>query len=133
VQNLLTEDDFVNRAVGVPWVRWRSDWDAVDCFGTIVLWHREVLGVDLGPVPQIDIADGFSLATGWVECGPEEGATCFMAWRHGAPTHCGIMLTGRRVLHCEGSEERAGSVRVTPLVAMRRVYGEIRFYRRAAC
>lgn len=133
MQNLISRDDFIRRAVGLTWARWRSDWSAADCFGLVILWHREVLGIELGSVPQTDIAKGFSRTTGWLECEAEEGATCFMAWRNGAPTHCGILLPHRRVLHCEGAEDRPGSARVSPLSAMQRFYGEIRFYRRATC
>lgn len=133
MQNLLTPAQFVARAVGTPWERWRSDWQAMDCFGVLVLWHREVLGIELGPVPQTDIATGFTESTGWSECGPEEGATCFMAWRNGAPTHCGILIDRQRVLHADGSQDRAGAVRVSRLSVMQRIYGELRFYRRTSC
>ena len=43
---------------------------------------------------------------------------------------CGIVLPGGMVLHAEGDEERGGSVRMTRLSAMRRLY-EMRFHRRA--
>jgi hypothetical protein len=56
-----------------------------------------------------------------------------MAWRDGAPTHCGVLLTAGSVLHSEGSDEAPGSVRVSRLAAVRRMYGEIRFYRYAPC
>lgn len=129
----MTPQEFVNRAIGLPWIRWRSDWGAMDCFGCIVLYHREVFGIDLGPVPQSDIVTGFNAATGWQECGQEDGATCFMAWRDGAPTHCGILLPGTMLLHSEGSTEHPGSVRVTRLSVMQRAYGDIKFYRYTKC
>ncbi|URI08775.1 NlpC/P60 family protein [Aquincola tertiaricarbonis] len=132
-QHLLSPDEFVRRIVGTPWCRWRADWEAVDCYGLIVLWHREVLSLDLGPVPQCDIAEGFASATGWTECELQAGATCFMAWREGAPTHCGVVLDGARVLHAEGSVDHPGNVRVSRLSAVERVYGALRFYRYAAC
>lgn len=124
-------DEFVSRTVGLPWVRWRSDWRAVDCAGLVVLYLREVLGLAAGDVPHTDIATGFIGCPDWVECGPEEGAIGFMAWRSGAPTHCGLLLPGRRVLHAEGSHERGGSVKVSRLDAIRRLYGDVRFYRHA--
>jgi len=133
VQRLLTPAEFAARAVGVPWIRWRSDWAAMDCFGCIVLYFREVLGVELGAVPQTDIASGFAEAAGWVECGPEAGATCWMAWHDGAPTHCGVLLTADTVIHSEGSDQVGGSVRVSRLAAVRRMYGTIVFYRYAPC
>ena len=131
METLLTPDEFVRRAVGLPWVRWRSDWRAVDCFGCIVLWHREVLGIDLGGVPQTDIATGFAAASGWVECGASAGATCFMAWRESSPAHCGVLLAGGRVLHAQEGYPipEHGSVRVSRLDAMQRVYRDLRFYR----
>lgn len=129
----MSQGEFIGRAVGIPWERWRSDWQKADCFGLIALYHREVLGIDLGPVPQTDIAAGFALADGWVECEAEAGATCFMAWRDGAPTHCGVLLPGSRVLHSEGSPDHPGSVRVSRLAAVAMVYGQIRFYRYTRC
>jgi len=105
----------------------------MDCFGLIVLYFREVLGVDIGHVPQTDIASGFAVANGWVECGPESGATCWMAWRNDSPTHCGVLLDERTVIHSEGSDGHPGNVRVTRLEVVRRFYGEIRFYRYTPC
>ncbi len=129
---MLTPTQFAGRAVGLPWARWRSDWQAADCFGLVALYFREVLGVELGPVPQTDIAAGFSASTGWAECDPEPGTTAFMAWRDGAPTHCGMLLPGGMLLHAEGAPERGGSARATRLSVMRRAYGDIRFYRYTA-
>lgn len=122
------------RAVGIPWQRWRSDWQACDCFGLVVLFYREVLGVELGDVPRVELATGFStFGARWAECGPEAHAACFMAWRHGAPFHCGVMLDANQVLHAEGSMGRGGAVRITSLSVMHRAYGEIRFCRYEPC
>ena len=130
---MMTQNEFITHAVGVPWVRWRSDWQAADCFGLIVLYHREVLSIELGAVPQIDIATGFNAAQGWQECGADAGATCFMAFRDGAPTHCGILLTGDQVLHSEGAPDHPGSARITRLAVIQRIYGATHFYRRTPC
>ncbi len=131
----MTPAEFAARAVGLPWRRWRSDWTACDCFGLVVLYWREVHGIDLGQVPQTDIATGFSAATGWQECEPEPGACGFMAWVEGAPAHCGILIDASHVLHAQEGHPRpeAGSVRVTRLDAMRRLYPDLRFYRYAPC
>lgn len=137
VTKRLTPDQFVSRAMaapGIPWVRWRSDWSGADCFGVIVLYFREVLGIDLGPVPQTDIAAGFESASGWVEAsGPESNATAWMAFLGGRPRHCGVILPNGQILHSEGSEDHPGSVRVSRLAAVARVYGQIKFYRYAPC
>lgn len=127
--SLLTPDQFAGRAVGVPWARWQATWESMDCFGLLVLWHREVLGLDIGQVPETDIATGFDAANGWRESGPLPGVACFMAWRDGAPQHCGVLLDAARVIHSDGADDRPGSVRVTRLRAMRTLYHDLRFYR----
>ena len=132
---MLTPDEFAARAVGIPWHRWRSDWGAADCYGLVILYHREVLGIDLGSVPQSDISAGYAMLSGeWVECSTDDlDAVVWMAWRDGSPTHCGIMLRGGMCLHSEGHIDaqgrHVGSVRLTPLRTMRRAYGTIRAYR----
>lgn len=125
----MTVAEFVSRMVGVPWVRWRSDFHGADCFGVLVLFHRHVLGIELGEVPQTDIAAGFAAAPGWRECDPQPGVTCFMAWDDGAPTHCGVLLGPDEVLHSDGNQDHPGSARVSSLRLMRRVHQDIRFYR----
>lgn len=130
----MTPEEFAQRCMalpGLPWKRWRSDWQACDCFGLVVLYHREVLGVELGPVPQTDIATGFAAARGWLECGPEPGTTAFMAWRDGAPTHCGMLIDGGRLLHAQEGYPipEHGSTRITRLAAMQRGVPDLRFYR----
>lgn len=125
--------EFVTSALAIPWVRWRSDWAACDCFGLVVLYFREVLGIELGAVPHTDIATGFAAARGWSECGQEEGAAAFMAWHRGAPTHCGVVLPGRLLLHAEGDEAAGGRVKVTRLAVMQRLRPDLRFYRFTPC
>lgn len=129
----MTPAEFAARAVGLPWVRWRSDWKSCDCFGLLILYWREVHGQDLGAVPHTDIATGFAAAAGWQRCEPEPGACAFMAYHRGAPAHCGVLITADTVLHSLGDEERGGSVRTTGLALMRRVYTDITFHRPATC
>lgn len=127
----MTANEFAARIVGAPWKKWHSSFDSADCYGVVVLYFREVLGIDLGEVPHTDIIDGFDHSTGWVECVPQAGAVGWMAFRDGAPTHCGVLLSASQVLHAAGDEERGGSVRVSSLRFIRELYGPVRFYRRA--
>lgn len=125
--------DFARRAVGLPWVKWRSDWAAMDCFGLVVLWFREVLGIELGDVPHTDIAAGLAAAPEWVETDSPEGAVMWMAWVNGVPVHCGVFLDQTYALHADGSEERPGTVRLTRRAALHRTYGLIKLYRYQQC
>jgi cell wall-associated NlpC family hydrolase len=129
----VTEDEFVLRIVGTPCKRWRGDWEACDCWGMLVLAHREILGIEVGPMPHVTLADGFAaMGSHWPRCEPQPGSCAFMAWRDEVPEHCGFLLKGNRVLHAPYSAHQASTVRVTPLAVMRRLYGgEITFHRYA--
>lgn len=129
----MSPEEFRERAVGVPWVRWRSDWQAMDCYGCILLWHREVLGIDLSDVPMVDMARGFEDGGhAWVECSPEDGATVFFTFRDGAAVHCGVLISSTHVLHSEGSQEHPGNVRVSSLRSIKRMYGTLKTMRHVA-
>lgn len=132
----MTPDQFIARAMalpGLPWRRWCAGWDGADCFGLVVLWHREVLGIELKPVAWGDDrqADFNAHGGGWVSCDPEPGATAWMAWHRGAPAHCGILALPGLVLHSDGYVDRPGLVRLTRLSALQRLHPDLRFYRRA--
>lgn len=132
----MTPQEFADRATGINgprWVRWASTWEQADCYGIVILYHREVLGIELGPVPQTDIASGFVAARGWQDCGPEPGSAAFMAWLDNQPAHCGIVLPGGMVLHAQGSVESGGCVRATRLRVMASIYSTLTFHRYVGC
>jgi cell wall-associated NlpC family hydrolase len=131
--SLMTPDQFVSRAVGIPWERWRSDWAACDCYGLVILYFREVLGIDLGTVPQSDIATGFFGLKCWVECEPEAGASMWMAWKDGAPTHAGILVSDDMVLHSTDIAFGIGSVRLNRLSVINRSFSDAKFFRHSPC
>ncbi len=141
----MTPEQFAERCMQHPqprYVRWRSGFDACDCYGLIVLYWREVHGRELLPEPQTasGMADGFAaLGQHWAECGPQPGACGFMAfdaddaddaYDAGVPRHCGVLLPGGRLLHIEApSLMGGGHPRLTPLRALVRLYPDVRFYR----
>jgi hypothetical protein len=134
----LTPDQFAARAVGIPWARWQAEWTGLDCFGLLILWHRHVLGLDITLTPDPSGSHD-STTAGWLDCGagagwqrcePEPGAVAFMGWIDGAPTHCGIVLAGDRLLHCQGKVDQPGSVRITRGRAIRAIFDDVRHYRR---
>lgn len=129
----MTPREFATRAVGIPWRRDAASWQSTNCYGLIVLYFRDVLGVELPMFEELELAPGFAVARGWSECDPLPGATCWMAWRDGAPLHCGVLLSSTEVIHSDGHETHAGSVRVTSLRLMQRIHNDIRFYRYDPC
>lgn len=133
----MSPDDFAAQCMAMPsmrWVRWAADWERreCDCWGLVTLYMRLVRGVDLGPVPRIDIEAGYwAEQAQWPQCEPEPGAVVFMAWLSGRPQHCGVLLPDGMLLHAEGDEDLGGAVRMTRQTAMRRLYPDLRFHRYA--
>ncbi len=128
----MNPEQFAERMIGVQWRRWRADFEAVDCYGLVILYFRAVLGIDLGAVPQTDIAQGFAGIAGWEQCErAAPGAIGFMTWRDGAPTHCGVVLPDGALLHAQEGfpVPEHGSVRLSRLAAVARACPDLRFYR----
>ena len=110
----------------------------MDCFGCVALYFREVLGVSIDVERGRQGAHGFdewdAWITQWSECEAASGDVCFMAWRNGVPTHCGIVMRDGMVLHAQESDQSPpGSVRATRLSTIERVYARVTYYRYTPC
>lgn len=127
----MTNDEFISAMQGVPWRLHASSLDAADCWGVVVLYYLLVHGVELADTHSMSMEDGITaqLKTGcWKEVyTPEDGVT-FMAYRHGSPEHCGVVI-GDRVLHSGGGANMRGSCRLDRVSAMQRLYPDMRFFR----
>lgn len=126
----MTKTDFINKAVGLPWVRWGSDWNGCDCYGLIVLYYREVLGISLPDVPKKSLAEGLAeIVHQWEEVLEDEPPEAFISFVDSEPAHVGLYIGHNLVLHAQGSPDNTGSTRVTALKIMRRTFGDVKFYR----
>lgn len=127
----MTPAEFARRAVGVRWAKDRADWQAMNCVGLLVLWHRHVLGIEVEFPPISELTTGHAaVAETWPQCDPLPVETVWIAWRGPRAEHCGVLLSATEVLHAEGGDTRPGAVRVSPLRAMRGLFSDdVRFYR----
>ena len=130
---MLTPQEFTARAVGLPWERWRSDWQACDCWGLLSMACREVLGFEIGAEPSGSVSPADVVGMGWLECAEDSGQIALMGWIDGAPTHCAFVTNGgATLLHSAANRQGIGQVQETRISVMRRLYPDIRIYRRAA-
>jgi len=126
----MTKNEFITKAVGMPWVRWGSDWGGCDCYGLIVLYYREVLGISLPDVPKKSLGEGLvEIAHQWGEVSEAETDGAFISFVDNEPSHVGLYIGHNLVLHAHGSPNNVGSTRVTSLKIMRRTFGDVKFYR----
>ena len=130
----MTKDEFISKAIGVQWVRWGSSWQGMDCYGLVVRYYKDVLDIDLPDVPQTELAHGFELMSQiWELCENPQDGVGFMSYRADIPTHCGVYIGNGLLLHSHGNPQSGGSVRVTKLDLMQRMFGKIAFYRIKQC
>lgn len=126
----MTKNEFINKAIGLPWVDRAQSWEAMDCWGLVVSYYRHVIGVELPDVHSLDFGVGFGKA---LECGlfekvdiPPDHGLIFTAFcqKTGAPCHVGLVIDSQNVLH---SNHGAG-VRCDGLTILKRIYGDLNFY-----
>jgi len=130
MSELTTTDDFITLMLGKPWKRFACGLDSCDCYGLTVMYYRLVFGIDLGEVPTTDIATGFaSKQSSWIrETIPSHGKLVMMYDDSRSEQHCGVVLPDLRVIHCQGSEDQPGNVRISRIQSLQKIYNEVRFY-----
>lgn len=126
----MTTDDFITIFLGKPWKRFACGMDACDCYGLLIMYYRLVLSIDLGEVPTMCIADGFDGRKHlWKQLErPHHGSLVMMYGDDGKASHCGVTLPDGRIIHCQGSEQSPGNVRISRLQSLQKIYNEVRFY-----
>jgi len=125
----MTQDEFINKVIGVPWVRFAHSFESMDCYGLVMLYYQHVLNVDIGEMPIRDIKEGaFESSPLWKKSQAAAGGLVFTAYRGDVPHHCGIALNDEYVLHAAGNSQAYGSVKIDRIAALKRLYGKIEFY-----
>lgn len=128
----MTELEFIQKWLGAPWVDRGDTTDGIDCWGLAVEYYKEIIGIELkAAIDFTNIETGYleEVRSGnWVESDSPCKGLVFMCFVGDRPTHCGICLDSRNVLHCPGSPSNHGSVSVHSIKAIQKVYGKMRFY-----
>ncbi len=131
-------DEFACRAIAVPFINKGRSWAGWDCWGAVVLFYREVLGINL-PSYTADYSDaGGSVESRevlrqlitrhlpkWTSVARVEPGDVVLLNIGGRPIHVGLALGDGRMLH---AERKVGTLveRLSSPIWARRVEG---FYR----
>ena len=131
-------DDFIRKAVGVPWQSRKSDWSGMDCWGLVIMFYKHVLNIEL---PFIDgyqhveaemssrYVDPELKTNRWIKQNKPSGDnTIFLAYHKGEPCHVGVVIDDNFVLHTNGNSKH-GQVQYNKLEAVARQYQKLEFYK----
>lgn len=139
----MDKNEFIRRSVGLPWIDRATNWEAMDCWGVVVMYFRYVYGEELPCVEgyhtgETSIIDGFQLQIDsgkWRQVDKPDGdCIAFMLFKQAIATHVGVIVDGKYALHSAGNYDCEGQVRCDKLDVFRRFHrGEMVFYKYEGC
>ncbi len=118
--------DFIKDAIGKPWVNRESGPDSYDCWGLVVAYYREVLGITIKENLDEDIQSGYLKEIQSDHWNADRDGIVFMCFKSGIPAHCGLIF-GHEVLHAAGWEAN-GQTTLVPARRVQRLFKDMRIY-----
>jgi len=121
----MTHDEFLKAVIGKPWVNRADGMNEFDCWGLVVAYYREVLGITIPVYLGGDIQSGYLEE---IESGrwKEGQGIVFMCFIDGIPSHCGLVFDNQ-VLHSNGWKG-SGQVTMQPLRKIQRIFKDVKIY-----
>lgn len=128
---MLSVDEFIKKTVGVKWQDRACTFEAMDCWGLVILYYQHVLGLHLDDVigytskkVTIESATKPELNKHWVKSDAVTNAI-FVAYVGDNPVHVGIVIDDY-ALHAAGKNNR-GQVQYNRISALEKFY-RLEFY-----
>ncbi len=128
--------EFISMMIGKPWLNRAVSFESVDCWGLVIMYYRNVFGVELPTV------DGYSQKNDIAECwaneaskshwkqvqSPTKDGVVFTCYEGAKPTHVGITIGDGKVLHTNGAN-RVGGVQINSIKAIERLHGKMTYHK----
>ncbi|MDU2940134.1 MAG: NlpC/P60 family protein [Enterobacteriaceae bacterium] len=125
----MIKEEFIRKVNGKPWADRACNFDAMDCWGMVVLYYRHVLGLELHHMA------GYESGSDFVTCYEQESSCwrvvpvpidgCIAVFCRGEkPSHIGVMVSPVKCLHSRGE---MGFVRCDSPLALLKVYNRVEY------
>lgn len=125
----MTQTEFVRIVNGRPWANRACCFDQMDCWGLVVLYYRNVLGLELHHIP------GYESGADFITCYEAELAHwksvpvattgCLAVFYYGNdPAHVGLMISPSKCLHSRGE---FGFVRADSALILQKIYNRVEY------
>nr|WP_318382383.1 NlpC/P60 family protein [uncultured Enterobacter sp.] len=128
----MNQTEFIRRVNRLPWRDRACCFEAVDCWGLVVLYYRHVLGTEIHQTKDYESGHDFLTCyegdrVFWQPGGRNDGAVAVF-YRGEIPDHIGVVIGGSMCLHSRGDGD---GVRVDPLIIMERAFSKTEYLRYA--
>ncbi|RKQ38408.1 NlpC/P60 family protein [Enterobacter sp. R1(2018)] len=125
----MLKEEFLDKVIGLPWRNRACSFDAVDCWGLVILYHRNVLGIELHHSPDYESGEDFmtcfeSEVVYWQPAEHFSDGDIFIAYYGAQPVHVGLIVDGR-ALHSRGE---CGSVRSDQIRTIQKLFTRVEWY-----
>lgn len=132
---MMTQNEFIEKAMSVPWVNRGDTFDGVDCYGIYKLYAEHVLGKQMPELTGYKENAPFNslhsqnIEKHWRQVGRwQDGAMVTFYNLQNKPVHIGICVGELQVLHARGNVDQAGKVEVHKLHALDKIYHKKTFH-----
>lgn len=124
----MLKSDFIKKVTGVPWLDRACTFEAMDCWGLVVLYYRHVLGI------EIHHAQDYESGSDFLTCFEEEvifwrdteiftDGGIFIAYYGAQPVHVGLTVDGM-AFHSRGE---CGHVRADNMRTIKKLFTRVEF------
>lgn len=133
----MTQKEFIEKVIGLPWVNRASSFESVDCWGLVILYYKNVLNINLPEVKGYEEKEGVTTCwigeankKHWIESDkPQMDGVVFTCYRGDNPFHVGVAISKTHVLHTTGYFDSGGTVQVNSIKAIEKIYGKITYHK----
>lgn len=133
---MMTPYEFCEKINGAPWVNRGHSFEGADCYGVVLLYYKEVLGIEL------PIVSGYKQGLNYADCSdmvrsqdcweriayPEQHAVAFSHVVDGRPMHISVCIDRKNIIHAVGLSS-SGIVKVNSVVSLIRSTNDVFFNR----
>lgn len=126
----MTEQEFIRRWVGTPWLERGNSKQGIDCWALVVRYYKDVLSVNLEDDYGTDFLQGYLQEVQKWQLTTAKQGVAFMCYdkRTNEPCHVGVVVgNGQYILHCKNTGPH-GATRCDRLAAMLKLYPDMQFY-----
>ena len=129
----MTNGEFIRRTLGVKWVNRACSFDALDCWGLIVLYYKEVLNIELPTVQGyeskgVNIDDGYEQNINlWTNIKKPVNGAMVVFYIGNKAAHVGIVIDNK-ILHARGDVKVNGRVELHSIRAVQSQFTKSKFF-----